>query len=88
MFTARYGLSPYITQIRFFFKGIDCDILGYEAVRNYIVVIWAMPPCRPVGGYQQSTGTHCLHLLHEHSKYYEVSVRTLLIADKTQLLVP
>jgi hypothetical protein len=34
MFTARYALSPYIKQIRFFFKGLKYNILWKWRLRD------------------------------------------------------
>ena len=57
-------------------EGKDCDIRDYEAVKIYIVVLWAMSSCRLVDGYQQLGGTYCFRLLPEHSKLYEISINT------------
>ena len=48
-------------------------------MKIYIVVIWAMPSCRLVHGYQHFGGTSCVRLPPEYSQLYEVSVQCLLL---------
>jgi hypothetical protein len=45
VFTARYGLSPYITQIRFVFRRLSVEILlqGTIHLRVFVIVYFNRP---------------------------------------------